>query len=123
MSSGNGGGGVRCLDGHYEPTMTNPKAPFTAALTSSSFRSVPKAKRLLNSLSIAWRAWHPREERERQEGLRLASFVPGLSPVSRGPRPLNAPTDLPLHANLRALSQVSCDPGSFLQGQLGNCDF
>lgn len=37
-----------------------------------------------------------------------------------GFRAFNPLTDLPLHANLRALLQVSCELGSFLQSKLGN---
>lgn len=44
-----------------EPTVPKSQSPLihSQVLTSSSFRSVPKANRLLNSLSITWRAWSP----------------------------------------------------------------
>lgn len=49
-----------------EPTVTEPPGPqiHRQVLTSSSFRSVPKANRLLNSLSITWRAWSPQGGRD-----------------------------------------------------------
>lgn len=71
-----------------EPPMPKPRGPLihSQGLTSSSFRSVPKANRLLNSLSITWRAWSPRTQRRRDGRGRVSDLSARLLLFPRGPR-------------------------------------
>lgn len=71
-----------------EPPMPKPQGPLihSQGLTSSSFRSVPKANRLLNSRSITWRAWSPWMQRRRDERGRVSDLSARLLLFPRGPR-------------------------------------
>ena len=70
-----------------QPTMAKSQRPLihSQVLTSSSFRSVPKANRLLNSLSITWRAWSPQGERGRGGRGIVNDFYVILLLFHRGP--------------------------------------
>lgn len=74
--------GVRCLDGRYEPTVTNSRPPFTAGTHIIQLPVGAQGQEVVE-FSLHRLACLASTGREGEaEGLWLASSVPGLSPVS-----------------------------------------